>query len=87
MVAAPALTDLSTLDADALRSLLLDRHQKLLSNNNEIEHLQPVIARLRRMLLGAKSERGLYQEKQKDVGYDFVHRTGRRMGSGQNEGL
>jgi len=57
MVAAPALPDLSTLDADALRSLLLDHHQQLLSNTSEIEHLKLVIAKLRRMLFGAKSER------------------------------
>jgi hypothetical protein len=57
MVAAPALPDLSTLDADALRSLLLAHHQQLLSNNSEIEHLRLVIARLRRMLFGVKSER------------------------------
>jgi transposase len=40
-----------------LRSLLLDHHQQLLSNNNEIEHLQLVIAKLRRMIFGTKSER------------------------------
>jgi transposase len=34
MVAAPALPDLSMLEADALRSLLLDHHEQLLSNNN-----------------------------------------------------
>ena len=64
MVAAPALPDLSTLDADALRSLLLAKHSELivqhgqlLSNNSEIEHLKLVIAKLGRMLFGAKSER------------------------------
>ena len=57
MVAAPALPDLSTLDAEALRSLLLDQHQQLLSNTSEIEHLKLVIAKLRRMIFGAKSER------------------------------
>jgi len=57
MVAAPALPDLSTLDADALRSLLLNHHQQLLSNTSEIEHLKLVIAKLRRMIFGAKSER------------------------------
>ena len=36
MVAAPALPDLSTLDADALRSLLLDHHQQLLSNSKRL---------------------------------------------------
>jgi transposase len=45
------------LDADALRSLLLAHHEQLLSNNSEIEHLSLVIARLRRMLFGVKSER------------------------------
>jgi transposase len=57
MFAAPAFPDLSTLNADALRSLLLDHHQQLLSNNSEIEHLKLVIAKLRRMIFGAKSER------------------------------
>jgi transposase len=64
MVAAPALPDLSTLDADALRSLLLAKHselivqhEQLLSNTSEIEHLKLVIAKLRRMIFGAKSER------------------------------
>ena len=34
----------------------LAQHEKLLSNNSEIEHLKLVIAKLRRMLFGAKSE-------------------------------
>ena len=34
-----------------------DHHQQLLSNNNEIEHLRVVIAKLRRMLFGTKTER------------------------------
>jgi transposase len=57
MVAAPALPDLSTLDADTLRSLLLAKQEQLLSRDHEIEHLELVIAKLRRMIFGTKSER------------------------------
>jgi len=47
---------LSTLDADALRSLLLANHEQLVYNNTEIEHLKLVIAKLRRTIFGTKSE-------------------------------
>jgi transposase len=63
MAAAPALPDLSTLDIDALRSLLLAKHselvaqqERLLSRDSEIEHLKLLVAKLRRMIFGAKSE-------------------------------
>lgn len=61
MVTLPALPDLSQLDAEALRELLVNQHtefhQKLLSREQEIEHLKLVIARLRRMVFGPKSEK------------------------------
>src|SRR5215469_14448553 len=61
MVMLPALPDLSQLDAGALRELLINQHtefhQKLLSRDQEIEHLTLVIARLRRMVFGPKSEK------------------------------
>jgi transposase len=57
MVAAAALPDLSTLDADTLRSLLLAKQEQLLSRDHEIEHLELVIAKLRRMIFGVRSER------------------------------
>ena len=51
------LPDLSTLDADTLRALLLETHEQLLSRDHEIEHLKLLIAKLRRMQFGRKSEK------------------------------
>jgi transposase len=72
MVATRAtLPDLSTLDRDGLQTILLATHQELiatqaqllakdkqlLSNEQEIEHLKLLIAKLRRMQFGRKSEK------------------------------
>jgi hypothetical protein len=61
MVMVAALPDLSKLDADTLRQLLVTQHQefheKLLSRDHEIEHLKLVIAKLRRMMFCSKSEK------------------------------
>ena len=58
MPAAPApLPDLSTLDAAALRALILEQHAKLVSRETEIEHLKLLILKLRRMQFGRKSEK------------------------------
>lgn len=51
------LPDLSTLDADALRTLIQEQHAKLISRENEIENLKLLILKLRRMQFGRKSER------------------------------
>ena len=51
------LPDLNTLDADTLRALLLATHEQLLSRDHEIEHLKLLIAKLRRMQFGRKSEK------------------------------
>ena len=51
------LPDLNTLDADTLRELLLATHEQLLSRDHEIEHLMLLIAKLRRMQFGRKSEK------------------------------
>jgi transposase len=67
MAAAPTLPDLSTLDADALRSLLLAHHDRLLSRDHEIEHLKLIIAKLRRMVFGVKSERGTREIEQLEL--------------------
>lgn len=64
-------SDLSTLDRGLLEALVIAQqkqmlakdeaisahHEKLLSRDNEIEHLKLVIAKLRRMIFGAKSEK------------------------------
>ncbi|HEX8924740.1 MAG TPA: IS66 family transposase, partial [Terriglobales bacterium] len=63
-----ALPDLSKLDADTLRQLIITKQnelvtqhaefrQTLLTTQNEIEHLKLVIAKLRRMMFGPKSEK------------------------------
>jgi transposase len=58
------LPDLNTLDAGALKALILAQHEQLLVNNeqllsrdHEIEHLKLLIAKLRRMQFGRKSEK------------------------------
>ena len=65
------LPDLNTLDADALKAMLLAQHEQftaqqeelqlaaeqLLSREHEIEHLKLLIAKLRRMQFGRKSEK------------------------------
>lgn len=65
------LPDLNTLDADALKTLVLSQHEqlgvqrdeltatkeRLLSRENEIEHLKLLIAKLQRMQFGRKSEK------------------------------
>jgi transposase len=51
------LPDLNTLDADALKALILSQHDQLLSRDHEIEHLKLLIAKLRRQQFGRKSEK------------------------------
>ena len=58
------LPDLNTLDADSLRALLMETHerycttaQRLQSRESEIEHLKLLLAKLERMQFGRKSEK------------------------------
>jgi len=58
MTAAPtALPDLDGLNAAGLKALILVQHEQLLSHRSEIEHLKLLIAKLRRMQFGRKSEK------------------------------
>jgi transposase len=58
VTAAPtALPDLDRLDARGLKALILSQHEQLLSHRSEIEHLKLLIAKLRRMQFGRKSEK------------------------------
>ena len=52
-----SVVDLSRLDREALEALVLAQQEKLLSRNTEIEHLKLIIAKLRRMMFGTKSEK------------------------------
>jgi transposase len=83
MAAAPALPDLSTLDIDALRSLLLAKHselvaqqERLLSRDSEIEHLKLLVAKLRRMIFGAKSERVTREIEQLELKLEELEAVG-----------
>ena len=65
MAASPAtLPNLDILDAAGLKALILSQHdelvatqQRLLSRESEIEHLKLLLAKLRRMQFGRKSEK------------------------------
>src|SRR6516225_12454568 len=68
---APTLPDVSSLDREALQTLLLAEHQEriatqqqllqreqqLLQRESEIEHLKLLLSQLRRMQFGRKSEK------------------------------
>jgi transposase len=43
--------------AAALKALILSQHEQLVSHRDEIEHLKLLIAKLRRMQFGRKSEK------------------------------
>ena len=51
------LPDLSTLDLNALRDLVLSQHERLRSRETEIESLKLLVMKLKRMQFGRKSEK------------------------------
>jgi transposase len=67
MVAA-ALPDLDQLDNEALKRLVIERHEQhvdaLSSQTQQIEHLKLVIEKYRRMIFGRKSEKAVAQLEQ-----------------------
>ncbi len=72
-----ALPDLSTLDAAALRTLILSQHEQILlqreqlaSREAEIERLKLLIAKLRRMQFGRRSEKLARQIEQLELQLD-----------------
>src|SRR6202795_5109340 len=76
MVAAPrALPDLNQLGPTALKALILSQHEQLLSRDNEIEHLKLLIAKLRRMQFGRKSEKLDRQIEQLELRLDELQTT------------
>lgn len=56
-VARPPLPDLSALDAETLRALVIAQREELLSRDTEIESLKLLILKLKRMQFGRKSEK------------------------------
>ena len=51
------LPDLNTLDAAALRDMVIKQHAQISSHETEVERLRLIIARLRRLQFGRKSEK------------------------------
>src|SRR5258708_39172724 len=51
------LPDLDALDPAALKAMVCLQHAKLISNKSQIEHLELLIAKLRRMQFGRSSEK------------------------------
>ena len=51
------LPDLSGLDADALRALILAQQEELASRDTEIENLKLLVLKLKRLQFGQKSEK------------------------------
>ena len=51
------LPDLSSLDADALRALILAQQEELASRDTEIENLKLLVLKLKRLQFGRKSEK------------------------------
>src|SRR5664279_4459733 len=66
-----ALPDLDQLDIEALKVLIVERHdvhvEALSSQAQQIEHLKLVIEKLRRMLFGSKSEKVSIQLEQLEL--------------------
>src|SRR5712664_2877191 len=76
MVTAPrVLPDLNQLDPTALKALILSQHEQLLSRDNEIEHLKLLIARLRRIQFGRKSEKLDREIEQLELRLDELQTT------------
>ena len=70
------LSPISTqLDPTALKALILSQHEQLLSRDNEIEHLKLLIAKLRRMQFGRKSEKLDRQIEQLELRLDELQAT------------
>jgi transposase len=65
-----ALPNLDTLDSAALKALILSQHEQLISRDAEIEHLKLLIAKLRRMQFGRKSEKLERQIEQLELRLD-----------------
>src|ERR1039458_9095756 len=68
MVAASVtMPDLDTLQPDALKAIIAAQQLQILSNDNEIEHLKLLVAKLRRMQFGRRSEKSTRQIEQLEL--------------------
>ena len=81
-MAVAALPDLDQLDIEALKVLLIakhnesmEQHKQLTSNTQEIEHLKLVIEKYRRMIFGRKSEKQTAQLEQLEFRLEELETT------------
>jgi transposase len=64
------LPDLSKLNPDELKALIVSQHQLIVSRDDEIEQLKLLIAKLRRMQFGRSSEKLNRQIEQLELRLD-----------------
>ena len=68
-----SVVELSRLDREALEALVMAQQERLLTRNSEIEHLKLIIAKLRRMMFGTKSEKIAREVEQLELqGYRVI---------------
>jgi transposase len=67
VVTSATMPDLDTLQADALKAIIVAQQLQILSNDNEIEHLKLLVAKLRRMQFGRRSEKVTRQIEQLEL--------------------
>src|SRR6266849_3461314 len=83
-----ALPDLDTLNHEALKALIVAQHAQILSNDEqlasrdeEIEQLKLLIAKLRRMQFGRKSEKLEWQIEQLELKLDELEASRAERGT------
>src|SRR5262245_65698065 len=67
-----ALPDLDKLNPNELKALIISQHEQLISRDAEIEQLKLLIAKLRRMQFGRKSEKLERQIEQLELRLDAL---------------
>lgn len=67
MIANAPLPDLDILDFAALKALVIEKHAEILTHKNEIESLKLLIAKLKRMQFGPRSEKLSQQIQQLEL--------------------
>jgi transposase len=72
------LPDLDALNPNELKALIFSQREQLVSRDNEIEHLKLLIARLRRIQFGRKSEKLDREIEQLELRLDELEATQRR---------
>jgi transposase len=78
-----ALPDLNRLNPEELKALIVEQHELLASRDSEIEQLKLLIAKLRRMWLGRKSEKLQRQIEQLELRLEALEMNQAEKDAGQ----